>query len=150
MGTSLVVQWLRIHHAMQETWFHPWLENEDPTCHRATKPMHHNYWAHRPQLGSLCTAKIWYREDPAHHKTQHSQRFKIRYHYCCCCYLTYALAFEHLLYARDDQPKDKLQCSRDWWAWLPTKKSGGSQRPSQLRTASLIWGISRELSYCPI
>ena len=23
---------------------------EDPTCHRATKPICHNYWAHEPQL----------------------------------------------------------------------------------------------------
>ena len=42
--TSLVVQWLRIHLAMQETgvWFLVW---EDPTCHGTTKPMHHNSWA---------------------------------------------------------------------------------------------------------
>ena len=26
------------------------LVREDPTCHRATKPMRHNYWAHVPQL----------------------------------------------------------------------------------------------------
>ena len=23
---------------------------DDPTCHGATKPMSHNYWAHVPQL----------------------------------------------------------------------------------------------------
>ena len=23
---------------------------EDPTCHGATKPVRHNYWAHKPQL----------------------------------------------------------------------------------------------------
>ena len=34
---------------MQETrvWFLVW---EDPTCHGATKPAHHNYWAHVSQL----------------------------------------------------------------------------------------------------
>ena len=26
-GASLVVQWLRIHHAMEGTWFNPWLGN---------------------------------------------------------------------------------------------------------------------------
>ena len=43
-GASLVAQWLRIHLPMQGTWV--WaLVREDPTCHRATKPEHHNYWA---------------------------------------------------------------------------------------------------------
>ena len=43
-GTSLVAQWLRICLPMQGTWV--WaLVQEDPTCHAATKPMHHNYWA---------------------------------------------------------------------------------------------------------
>ena len=42
--TSLVVQWLRIHGPMQGTWF--WfLVWEDPTCHSATMPLNHNYWA---------------------------------------------------------------------------------------------------------
>ena len=36
-GTSLVVQWLRIHLPMQGTWV-PSLVWEDPTCGRATKP----------------------------------------------------------------------------------------------------------------
>ena len=39
-GTSLVAQWLRIH--LPWVWSLVW---EDPTCHEATKPMHHNYWA---------------------------------------------------------------------------------------------------------
>ena len=59
--TSPVVQWLRIHLPMQGTWVRA-LVWEDPTCHRATKPVHnnywacalepvnHNYWAHVPQL----------------------------------------------------------------------------------------------------
>ena len=44
VGASLVAQWLRIHLPMQGTWI--WsLVQEDPTCHGATKPVHHNYWA---------------------------------------------------------------------------------------------------------
>ena len=41
---SLVVQWLRIRLPMQGPWV-PSLVREDPTCHRATKPVRHNYWA---------------------------------------------------------------------------------------------------------
>ena len=43
-GTSLVVQWLRIRLTMQGTQVRA-LVWEDPTCHGATKPVHHNYWA---------------------------------------------------------------------------------------------------------
>ena len=40
----LVAQWLRVHLLMQETWI--WsLVWEDPRCHRATKPIRHNYRA---------------------------------------------------------------------------------------------------------
>ena len=46
--TSLVVQWIRIHLPMQETWV--WsLVWDYPTCHRAAKPMCHSYWALAPQ-----------------------------------------------------------------------------------------------------
>ena len=31
------------------------LVREDPTCRGATKPVRHNYWAHVPQLLSLCS-----------------------------------------------------------------------------------------------
>ena len=60
-GASLVVQWLRICLPMQGTQVQA-LVWEDPTCCRAAKPMHHNYWAcalepaspnywaHEPQL----------------------------------------------------------------------------------------------------
>ena len=41
-GTSLVVQWLRICLPMQGTRVQA-LVQEDPTCHKATKPVHHNY-----------------------------------------------------------------------------------------------------------
>ena len=47
--TSLVAQWLRIHLQMQGTQVR-YLVREDPTCHGATKPLCHNYWAHAPQL----------------------------------------------------------------------------------------------------
>ena len=43
-GTSLVAQWLRIHLPMQGTRVQA-LVREDPTCHGATKPVRHNYWA---------------------------------------------------------------------------------------------------------
>ena len=42
VGTSLVVQWLRIRLPMQGTWVRA-LVREDPTCHGATKPVCHNY-----------------------------------------------------------------------------------------------------------
>ena len=41
-GTSLVVQWLRIHLPMQGTRVQ-FLVREDPTCRGATKPARHNY-----------------------------------------------------------------------------------------------------------
>ena len=43
-GTSLGAQWLRISLPMQGTQVRA-LVREDPTCHRATKPVRHNYWA---------------------------------------------------------------------------------------------------------
>ena len=42
LGTSLVAQWLRIRLPMQGTQVRA-LVWEDPTCCRATKPVHHNY-----------------------------------------------------------------------------------------------------------
>ena len=41
-GTSLVAQWLRICLPMQGTRVRA-LAQEDPTCHKATKPVRHNY-----------------------------------------------------------------------------------------------------------
>ena len=43
-GTSLVAQWLRIRLPMQGTRVRA-LAREDPTFHRTTKPVCHNYWA---------------------------------------------------------------------------------------------------------
>ena len=63
-GTSLVAQWLRIHLPLQET--RVWsLIQEDPTCHGATKPISHNYWA--CALEPMLHNKRSYRnEKPAH------------------------------------------------------------------------------------
>ena len=82
---SLVAQWLRIHLPMQGTrvWALVW---EDPTCHRATKPVYHdywacaleptshNYWAHVPQLlkpaclePMLPNKRSHHNEKPTHH-----------------------------------------------------------------------------------
>ena len=43
-GASLVAQWFRVCLPMQGTWVRA-LVWEDPTCHGATKPVSHNYWA---------------------------------------------------------------------------------------------------------
>ena len=56
-GTSLVSQWLRICLPMQGTRVRS-LVQEDPTCHGATKPVCHNYWA--CALGpTCCTYWAW-------------------------------------------------------------------------------------------
>ena len=62
---SLVAQWLRNHLLIQVTWIRA-LVWEDPTCHGATKPVHHKYWAcalepacHKtwsPRAYNLCSA----------------------------------------------------------------------------------------------
>ena len=48
---SWVVQWLRVHLAMQGT-LAPSLIQEDPTCCRTTKPVCHNYWTCALEPGS--------------------------------------------------------------------------------------------------
>ena len=51
---SLVAWWWRVHLTMRETWV--WsLIKEDPTCHRASKPVHCKYWAcaESPELQPL-------------------------------------------------------------------------------------------------
>ena len=90
----LGVQWIRVRLPMQGTWV--WsLVLEDPTCHRTTKPVHHNYWALRPrasapqqkkppqweawapQLESSPSPLAITRESPhGAMKTQHSQKLK--------------------------------------------------------------------------
>ena len=62
--TSLVVQWLRIDLRMQGTRV-PSLVGEDPTGHRATRPVHHSYWAHVARARGLQQEKHR-RETPTH------------------------------------------------------------------------------------
>ena len=69
-GASLVAQWLRIRLPMQRTWVRA-LVPEDPTCHRATKPMHQQLLslrsrAHEPQL-----LKPTHLEPVLHNKRNH-------------------------------------------------------------------------------
>ena len=65
-GTSLVVQWLRIHLPMQGTWV--WsLVWEDPTCRRATKPVRHNYRARVMQLLKPACLEPMLRNKRSHH-----------------------------------------------------------------------------------
>ena len=47
-----MAQWLRIHLAVQGTWVQA-LVREDPTCHRATKPVRLGSGACEPQLLNL-------------------------------------------------------------------------------------------------
>ena len=72
VGTSLVAQRLRICLPMQGTRVRS-LVRVDPTCRGATKPVHHNYWAHVPQLRKpvrlepvLRNKKSHSNEKPAH------------------------------------------------------------------------------------
>ena len=55
--TSLVVQWLKIHLPMQETWVQS-LVQEDSTCHGKTKPQSHIHWAHAPRTYTLQQEKL--------------------------------------------------------------------------------------------
>ena len=62
LGTSLVVQWLRICLPLEGTWV--WaLVWEDSTCRRATKPVCHNYWA---QALEPASHNYWARAPRAH------------------------------------------------------------------------------------
>ena len=64
-GTSLVIQWYRTCLPMQRTWV--WsLVRGDSTYHRATKPEHHNYWAH-PLEPVLRNKRSHHSEKPTHH-----------------------------------------------------------------------------------
>ena len=51
---SLVAQWLRIHLPMQGTWVQA-LVQEDPTCHRASKLMHHR--SEERRVGKECRSR---------------------------------------------------------------------------------------------
>ena len=78
VGTSLVVQWLRIRLPMQGT--RVWtLVRADPTYRGASKPVHHNYWAcalepvshnywaHVPQLLKPVCLEPMLRNKRSHH-----------------------------------------------------------------------------------
>ena len=82
-GASLVAEWLRIHPARQGMPCNVGpvrcLVQEDPGCHRATEPGHHNYGAHALEPRScnygslhalqpmLCSVRSHLDEKPAHH-----------------------------------------------------------------------------------
>ena len=62
VGTSLLLQGLRIHLPMLGKRVQS-LVWEDSTCHRATKPMSHNYWAcplqqEKPSLWEACALQL--------------------------------------------------------------------------------------------
>ena len=69
-GTSLVVQWLRIHLSAQGTWGRPLDGNCISPCHRATKRMCYNYWARVLSSPSSATAEapLHYHKDPVQPK----------------------------------------------------------------------------------
>ena len=60
-----MVQWLRIHLPMQGTQVQSQVQ-EDPTCHGAAKPMHHNYGAYNLEP-VLCNKRSHRNEKPTHH-----------------------------------------------------------------------------------
>ena len=70
-GTFLVVQWLRIHLPMQGTRVRSMVQ-EDPTCHRTTKSMPHNYWTHtlEPVLWEATAREVWVPQQTIHHLPQ--------------------------------------------------------------------------------
>ena len=75
---SLVAQWLRIHLPIQGTRVQA-LVREDPTCHKASKPVRynywpcaleptsHSYWAHVPQLLKPACLEPVLRNKRSHH-----------------------------------------------------------------------------------
>ena len=75
-GTSLVAQWLKICLPMQGTQVRAPVR-EDPICHGAMKPVHHNCWAHVPQLLKpvhlkpvFCNKRSHRNEKPEHHNEE--------------------------------------------------------------------------------
>ena len=70
---SLVAQWLGIHLPMQGTRVRA-LVLEDPTCHGATKPVCHNYWAHVPQLLKPTQLEPVLRNKRSHRKEKPTHR----------------------------------------------------------------------------
>jgi len=75
--TSLVAHWVRIHPTMQGTQVRS-LVQEDSTCHGATKPVWHNYWACTLQiLKSACLEPVLCsKRSPRNEKPRHcSQKY---------------------------------------------------------------------------
>ena len=69
---SLVARWLRIRLPVQGTQVRA-LVWEDPTCHGATGPVHHNYWACALEpAGHGCRAHVPHLLKPAHLRPAHS------------------------------------------------------------------------------
>ena len=66
-GAFLVVQWLRIHLAVQRTPVQSLIQ-KDPICCRATKPLCHSYWARVPTARAPQQEKpLQGRVAPTHH-----------------------------------------------------------------------------------
>ena len=65
LGTSLLVQWLRIHLSMQGTQVQTLLQN-DPMCHVATITLSHNYWSLHTLEPVLCNKRSHCNEKPTH------------------------------------------------------------------------------------
>ena len=65
LRTSLVVQRLRIRLPVQGPWVQ-FLMQEDPTCLRAAKPLHHNYWSPCAPEPVLCKKRSHCNEKPTH------------------------------------------------------------------------------------
>ena len=64
-GTSLVIQWLRIHLSMPDTWVWPLVWKDSTWC-RATKPIHHNHWSPNPNARAL-QERSYRSKKPAHY-----------------------------------------------------------------------------------
>ena len=77
--TFLVVQRLRIHLSMWMTWVRS-LVQEDPTCHRATKPVCHITKAHAPYSPRSATREATYktREQPHSLQLEKAPRQQLR------------------------------------------------------------------------
>ena len=75
-GTSLVVQWLRICLPKQGTWVRS-LVQEDSTCHRATKPLCHDYRSLCALGLTLFTERSHHHEKLAHQNQSSSYTLKL-------------------------------------------------------------------------
>ena len=103
-GTSLVAHRIRIYWPVQGTRVQS-LVGEDPTCHRATKPMHYNYWGRSGHLEPMtatreaCTPQ-WrvapthrnYRKPVQSNKDPRQAIKQIKSFKCCkCSFISFAV-----------------------------------------------------------